>query len=58
LPAGERVVSRIEMVRGEYDRSLPAIILARHKDQIAGALSETTLSNFEELFRRVNSTGF
>jgi predicted ATPase len=58
LPPAERVVARIELVRGEYDRSLPAVILARHKDQIAGALSETTLSNFEQFFERVNATAF
>jgi hypothetical protein len=56
LPPGDRVVARIEQQRGEFDRSLPAIILARHKEQIAGALSESTLANFEQFFGRINAT--
>jgi len=55
LPPGERVVQRIMAVRGPYDRRRPAEVVLRHRDQITGALSEVTLLNFEQLFRRLNA---
>jgi len=55
LGPGDRVVQRIEDLRGAYDRDRPAEVLLRHRDQIMGALSEVTLFNFEQLFRRVNA---
>jgi predicted ATPase len=56
LPAGERIVERLERLRGaELDRMIPATLLRAQRRALLPRLSEATLRNFEQLFGRLNA---
>jgi hypothetical protein len=55
LPAGDRIVKRIEEHRGAiYDHYKPAETLLRSQAHLLPTLSEDTLTRFGQLFERIN----
>ena len=58
LKGTDPVVSRIARHQGvdRFDHGPPADVLLRHRDELLPKFSEETLSRFEKLFDRVNST--
>lgn len=56
LGGKDRVVKRIARADEEFDHNKPARHLLRHRDTALSALSEETLSRFEDLFTRINAT--
>lgn len=58
LVGGDPIVKRLARLLGveRYDHGLPATVLLRDYPQILPTLSANTLSRFEALFARVNST--
>lgn len=58
LKGTDPIVARIARLEGvdRFDHGRPADVLLRDRDSILPKLSEATLTRFEELFRRVNST--
>ena len=56
LPAGERIVERLERLRGEQlERMIAAELLRAERRALLPRLSEATLRNFEQLFARLNT---
>jgi len=58
LTGNDPIVRRISRAEGvdRYNHDAPADALLRDRAKLVGTLSEQTLSNFESLFIRVNST--
>lgn len=56
LGHGDRIVKRLsDLNGGNYDHHKPADVILRHPE-LRDGLSEETLSRFEKLFERINST--
>jgi predicted ATPase len=58
LTGNDPIVRRLARLAGvdRYDHGKPADVLLRDKPALLASFSETTLSNFEKLFERINST--
>ena len=57
LPAnGQPIIKEIENVEGAYDHALPAHALTEHRAEFFASISADTISRFEELFTKLNST--
>ncbi len=58
LVGTDPIVRRLARKAGvdRYDHGKPAEVLLRDKPALLASFSETTLSNFEKLFERVNAT--
>lgn len=58
VAGSDPIVSRIARLKGlrDFDHGKPADYFLRKRDEILPTLSEETLTNFERLFERINST--